>query len=150
MGRYKRVEDILGAIEEREQIHGLIEPRVPPALKYKKGHKPGAVPLPDLKVGTKLVLTCTSGSWGYGFGGYGTVTGYALGIVVDFHLRCGDGVFYSDAKAIIQVVKVTHADLLGMVGRLHAVNVGDYHQHVRFVPEQVQLLDFKWIEEEKR
>lgn len=146
MAEHRRVADILAAIVDREQIHGIIEPRVPPALKYKKGHKPGAVPLPDLRVGTKLVLTCTSCGLGHDFSSYGTVVGYALGIVLDFHTRGEDSGLYYDAKAIVQIVKVTHPDLQSLVGHLRSISVGDYHTDVRFVPEQVQQSDFKWIE----
>ncbi len=147
MAEHHRVADILASIVDREQIHGIIEPRVPPVLKYKKGHKPGAVPLPDLKVGTKLVLTCSSSGLGATFSSYGSVVGYALGIVLDFYTRGGVHGLYFDARAVMQIVKVTHPDLLGLVGHLRSVSVGDYHTGARFVPEQVQLSDFKWIEE---
>lgn len=148
MAEHRRVEDILAAIVDREQIHGLVEPRVPSALKYKRRkNRAGDVPLPDLKVGARLVLTCSSRELGTVFGGYGTVTGYALGIVLDFYTRGGEKDLYYDAYAIVQIVKVTHPDLLNMVGHLRSVSVGDYHTSTRFVPEQVQQSDFKWIEE---
>lgn len=147
MAEHRRVEDVLTAIVDREQIHGLVEPRVPSALKYKRGrNRANTVHLPDLKVGTKLVLTCASRGPGPVFTSYGTVTGYALGIVLDFYSRGGEKDLYYDAYAIVQIVKVTHPDLLNMVGHLRSVSVGDYHTSTRFVPEQVQQSDFKWLE----
>lgn len=140
MAEHRRVVDILGAIADREQIHGLVEPRVPPALKYKKD-RPGEKNLPDMKVGTKLVIRFSRNGWGSG-----DVLGYALGIVIDFYDRSGHSTYYTSINALVQIVRVTHPDLAHMIGRIRSAEVGDYWGSAFFVPEQVQLSDYKWID----
>lgn len=139
MAEHRRVDEILGAIADREQIHGLVEPRVPPALKYKKT-KQSEVGLPDLHVGRKLVTKHSPNGRIFG-----DVLGYSLGVVVDFHAR-GSESYYQEANAIVQVVKVTNSQLSHLLGRLISVNVGDYFMSSLFVPEQAQLSNYKWIE----
>lgn len=139
MAEHRKVADILGAIADREQIHGLVEPRVPPARKYKKTRH-SEIALPDLRIGCKLVTKHSPN--GYSFG---DVLGYSLGVVVDFHVQDEES-FYQSATAIVQVVKVTNQKLEHLLGRLIHVNVGDYFMSTLFVPEQAQLSDYKWIE----
>lgn len=140
MAEHRRVDEILGAIADREQIHGLVEPRVPPARKYKKTRH-SEIALPDLRVGCKLVTRHTPN----GGHSYGTVLGFSLGVVVDFHVQ-GEESFYQSATAIVQVVKVTNSQLSHLLGRLISVNVGGYFASTLFVPEQAQISNYKWIE----
>lgn len=149
MAEHRRVADILGAIADREQIHGLVEPRVPPALKYKK-EKDSGLHRPDIRVGCKLVLPYEDRE-GEFWARSTAVTGYALAVVLDYSgARYGSAYFYGTVTAIVQITRVTNKKLLPLVGRLRHIDIGSsWHAHrEQFCPEEVQLGDYKWIAEE--
>ncbi len=146
MGEYKRVEDVLGKIAEREQIHGLVEPKHSPDAKYKvqKGSK---LARPTLRVGSRLV-------WPIGHSGR-DVSGYALGIVLDWEGNgkpqkdgaeggWGDS-YWNSRRCFVQVIRVSNPDWQWMVGHLRQVTIYGWSNRAEmpmFTPEECNPKDY--------
>lgn len=148
MGEYKRVEEVLGKIAEREQIHGLVEPKHSPDAKYKKDPKSKLV-RPTLRVGSRLVWAVGAPRWEKN----SNIKGYALGVVLDWggHGKpdeedsWGDG-WWRSKTCTVQVTRVSSPELQWMVGHLRAVSL-DYHYGDRltfplFAPEECNPQDY--------
>lgn len=147
MGEYKRVADILKAIEDREQIHGLVEPKYSPDVKYKKAPK-NKIVRPTLRVGSELV-------WSIGAGCYPTngIKGYALGVVLDwggngmpgYEHTWGGGSWWGSMGCIVQVTRVSNPELEWMVGHLRQVTIHGYSKGGEmplFTPEECNKADY--------
>lgn len=147
MGEYKRVADILQSIETREQIHGLVEPKVPSPATYRRnktGH--GPVSRPKLKVGSKLVFPMMRGKHGDLYFSAGWLVketvGYALAVVLDWSEHDS---FWNDTTATTQIIKVSNPDFEYLVGRLRPVAIHSYGQlgFPLFAPEECDPKDYK-------
>lgn len=147
MGEYKRIEDILGAITEREQIHGLVEPKHSPDAKYKKDPK-NKITRPTLRVGSKLV-------WAIGSARYqpGSIKGYALGVVLDWggngkpedENTWGGGSRWDSKNCIVQVTRVSNPGFEWMVGHLRQVTIYGHSKSSEmplFTPEECDKADY--------
>lgn len=147
MGEYKRVADILGAIEDREQIHGLVEPKHSPDVKYKKDPK-NKIVRPTLRVGSKLVWAIGAERYGVG-----SIKGYALGVVLDWggngrpeheHTWGGDS-WWDSRGCIVQVTRVSNPEFEWMVGHLRQVTLYGYAKSGEmplFTPEECNKADY--------
>lgn len=131
MAEWKRVDQILKRIAEKEDIQGLVEPRVPKAAKHKKTHT--ADPdRPTLRPGSKLVKEIRDGN---------NVVGYALGVVLDYEVR---NKWWSYEDVIVQVTKVSNEKLADLVGRLRQWTLysGWRDRGASFTPEEVNQSDY--------
>lgn len=137
MGVWKRPEQVLAEIETREQVQGLVEPKVPKPAKYRKD-RVSHPKRPTLRVGSKLVIPMRRRS---------SIFGYALGVVLDWR-KTGwfgeDGVVgdesdtWTTVTAIVQITKVSKMELQWMVGRLWSTSLYSWSESdVRFTPEEV-------------
>jgi len=136
---YPRVEDLLNRIEEREQIHGLVEPKQRSVAKYKKEPK-SRIERPALKVGKRIVYAVGLHRWSRG-----EVKGYALGIILDWNT---DNSWWYRTQLIVQTIKVSNPSLEHLVGHLSAVDIGEWgdspQSHMPFlVPEEGNPSDYK-------
>jgi hypothetical protein len=134
--------DIVTRLLDREQIEGVVEPRVPPAAKYKKEGSADRG-RPDLFPGRKLIVEI------YDPGAVewkprGT-KGYALCVVLDYEEQGG---YWHRTDVIVQVTCVSHPDLEPMVGRLKVFKVLTPRMGTRrilFVPEEANPADFHLV-----
>lgn len=136
---YPRVEDLLNAIEIKEQVHGLITPKHTPSSKYKKAPKE-KIERPALKVGKKIVYAIGRNRWSRN-----PIKGYALAVVLDWDAS-GDGWYRT--QLIVQTIKVSNPELEYLVGHLSAVDIGGWGDsptaHMPFlVPEEGDPKDYK-------
>lgn len=136
---YPRVEDLLSKIEEREQIHGLVEPRQRSSVKYKKEPK-DKIERPALKVGKRVVYAVGLNRWSKS-----PLKGYALGIILDWNQQ-DDGWYRT--RLIVQTIKVSNPKLEYLVGHLSAVDIGDWGDSPTarmplLVPEEGDPKDYK-------
>lgn len=99
---------------DREQIQGLVEPRVPSPAKYReaKAVRPGEEePLRDIRPGAQLVIQV----------GCSPVEGYLLGVTLDYQDERGR---WDEVHGVIfQVVSASQPALLGEVGRLRYARI---------------------------
>ena len=142
MAEYRRVEDILGAIVEREEIHGLVEPRHTPSAKYKKGPK-DQFSRPMLRVGSRIVFPLGIPWWKRRAGVKDGIKGYGLGVVLDWEGDQSDISTWNSVTAIIQVVRVSREEFGDLVGHLRHIDIGGWHnQSVKFTPEECSGKDY--------
>lgn len=139
MSEYSRIQDVIGRIEEREQIHGLVEPKHRPAAKYKKGPK-DKIERPALKVGKRVVYSVGVNRWSKN-----PLKGYALGVILDWSGKEG---WWNSTQLIVQVIRVSNPDLEHMVGHLKAVDIGGWGENPTapmpfLVPEEGDPKDYK-------
>lgn len=131
----------LEKILDREQVQGLVEPRVPPDAKYKQQSHLSPVYRPDLTVGKRLIvqLPLPRNTW-YDSG---PREGYALVVTLDYMER--DGYWHSGFTVIGQVVRVSNPKYAEMVGRLISFSTRDSNgsSFPKFVPEEAKLADYK-------
>jgi len=106
---------LLGQILDREQIEGLVEPRVAPDAKYKQRDARDPKSLPDLRPGLPLVARRTDGGWGR----KANVIGYLGCIVLDYDEVAGG--WNTMTNIIVQVVASSSPKLDHEVGRLRTV-----------------------------
>lgn len=133
MAEPRYVEDILKAIQIKEEIHGLVEPKHRKPAKYRVS-KENPKQRPDMKVGQKLVSTVGSRRW---FGSnYGDREGYALGVVIDFVDDSYDG-SSSQFAVIVQVTRVSNPKHEDMIGHLRTWRVGGWEQGTHYYPQEI-------------
>jgi len=149
MGTRKRPEAVLAAIEEREQIHGLVEPRVPKPAKYKRDSADDHLKLPDrpvLKVGQKIVFTIKVSRDDKKSYGRTSIAGYGIGVVLDWESSSSD-LWRSGTNAIVQVTKVSNPEFAEMVGRLKSIELfnryWDSGEVTKFTPQECRQEDYR-------
>lgn len=136
---YPRVEDLLSKIEEREQIHGLVEPRQRSSVKYKKEPK-DKIERPALKVGKRVVYTVGLNRWSKH-----PLKGYALGVILDWSTNDS---WWQRTQLIIQTIRVSNPSLEHLIGHLHAIDIGEWGDTPTarmpfLVPEEGDPKDYK-------
>lgn len=119
---------------DREQIQGLVEPRVPSPAKYREakavrmGEKE---PLRDIRPGTQVVIQV----------GGRDIEGYLLGVTLDYQ---GDRGRWGEVHTVIfQVVAASQPALHGEVGRLRSAHVtGDFWRSYGYQVVKVGHVDW--------